>query len=263
MTCRSRHLLQVVSLFVLLTICFSEEEIKPDGNGYTLTAKSYDYTRPEFPLAGIVNWEKLESNGHSKFSPRHSHSTCIFQCPHQTDKKCIWLTGGRTEPYRTFNLKTEDRTADVWWTEDGALWNKAMELRGDFLDGVGNFDAKENSDVAPWYSRYGHSLDAIDTDGDGEDDIMVLMGGFNPTPSNDVWISHNGLSWYFERYAVWSERAYHATAVFQNELWVMGGTPLSNDVWSGRFINDLKERSGYRIDWRLRVENGKGHWAPR
>ena len=69
----------------------------------------------------------------------------------------------------------EDRTADIWWSEDGSSWNKAMEIYGDFIQGIGNFDAKVGGEVAPWYSRYGHSMDAIDTDGDGTNDLMVLM----------------------------------------------------------------------------------------
>ena len=234
-------------------------------NGYSLTNESFNYKRPSPPslVEGTINWKRLSPDGPNIFSPRHSHATCVFKCPNDSNKNCIWLTGGRTELYRTFNLQMEDRTADIWWSEDGSSWNKAMEIYGDFIQGIGNFDAKVGGEVAPWYSRYGHSMDAIDTDGDGTNDLMVLMGGLSPMPSNDIWISPNGTTWFFERNAVWSERAYHATTVFKNRLLVMGGTPLNNEVWSGYFIRDSSQRGGYRIGWSRQVDNSETSWAPR
>jgi hypothetical protein len=235
------------------------------NNGFSLTNESFSFRRPSPPslVEGTINWERLVSNGPAMFSPRHSHATCTFKCPHKANTDCIWLTGGRTELYRTFNLQMEDRTSDIWWSEDGKIWNKVMEVTGDFIQGIGNFDAKIGGEVAPWYSRYGHSLDAIDTDGDGIDDLMVLMGGFSPMPSNDIWISPNGTTWFYESNASWKERAYHATAVFKNRLWVMGGTPLNNEVWSGYFVKDPSQRGGYKIGWSLQTDEGKAPWAPR
>jgi len=46
--------------------------------------------------------------------------------------------------------------------------------------------------IAPWFSRFAHSLDSVDLDEDGEEDVMILMGGFAPDPFNDVWVSKNG-----------------------------------------------------------------------
>lgn len=45
------------------------------------------------------------------------------------------------------------------------------------------------------YARYGHTLTAVDLDQDGEDDIMLLMGGYASSPSNDVWVSETGTDW--------------------------------------------------------------------
>lgn len=45
------------------------------------------------------------------------------------------------------------------------------------------------------YERYGHTLNAVDTDGDGKDDIMILLGGYASSPSNDVWVTTNGVHW--------------------------------------------------------------------
>lgn len=40
------------------------------------------------------------------------HATCEFK-----DK--MWLIGGRTAEYDTWNLQATERNADVWSTEDG------------------------------------------------------------------------------------------------------------------------------------------------
>ena len=262
-----------------LSLVEEEQEQLQNNHGFSFTNESYNYKRPAPPsyVEGITNWERLTpTNGSPTFSPRHSHATCIFKCPTTTttttttdntdtkkDKPCIWITGGRTELYRTFDLQKEDRKADIWWSEDGANWNQVTEIYGDFRQSIGNYNAKVGGEVAPWYSRYGHSLDTIDVDGDGIHDLMILMGGYNPLPSNDIWITTNGTMWFFERFAVWSGRAYHATTVFKNRLLVVGGTPLNNEVWSGYVVRDSTQRSGFRIGWTQLVKDGKAPWAPR
>ncbi len=266
------------------------ESFQSSNNGYSFTSDNYyiktNLQRPSPPsiIEGIMNWERLtpntninintNDNGNSNskmvFTPRHSHATCIFQCPNtndsNSDQKCIWLIGGRTSPYRTYNLQTEDRTADIWYSPNGKSWTKVMNIYGDFTtipQNIGNYDAKVGSDVAPFYSRYGHSLNAIDVDGDGDDDVMILMGGFSPRPSNDIWISEDGVTWFWEGNGKWSERAYHGTVVFGRRLWVVGGTPLNNEVWSGFVVRDESRRCGYRIWWTLKSGGDKTPWAPR
>jgi hypothetical protein len=223
---------------------------------------SYSRNDPTLPLVGTVNWERVSDSLTKIFSPRHGHATCTFKCP-LSNKTCVWLTGGRTELYRTFDLYYEDRAADIWWSETGSVWNQVTNVTGDFIFGVGNHDAKVGGEVAPWYGRFGHSLDAMDTNEDGLDDIMLLMGGFNPLPSNDVWLSVNGTAWFFIHYADWSERAYHATAVFHGCIWIMGGSPLKNDVWSGVVTQTNHDPVTFHISWTLQVAHRQAPWAPR
>lgn len=221
------------------------------ANGLAKTqASSYGYKRTvshDSKLDGTINWELL-TQGNQQFTPRHSHATTIFKCP-DSSEQCIWLTGGFSDSHRTWDLEIENENSDVWWSKDGSEWNQVTNLNGDFLRGVGNWDAKPNSYVAPWYSRYGHSLDALDGDGDGIPDVMVSLGGNSPMPSNDSWLSRNGRHWNYDGKAPWSKRAYHASVVFQNKLWILGGTPLSNDVWSGSLIKDPTRDAGYNIEW--------------
>lgn len=79
-------------------------------------------------------------------------------------------------------------------------WTQIVTLRGDFY--AQNYDVKQPGPIAPFYARYGHSLDALDLDGNGEDDVMILTGGFAPGPSNDVWLSENGHTWLYVRKAI-------------------------------------------------------------
>ena len=138
-------------------------------------------------VQGRSSWQLL---GGPKFTPRHSNATWVFKCPDDPTDSCIWLTGGFSDSHRTFSVEPmENENYDVWYSKDGASWSQVTEIYGDFLQGIGNADAKVGGYVAPWYSRYGHSLNAIDGDGDGVADVMILAGGFSPLASNDVWIT--------------------------------------------------------------------------
>ena len=206
---------------------------------------------PRLPINGTKNWEKLPKEGDT-FSPRHSHATTVFKCPDEPSKQCLWLTGGYADSHRSFNLHIENELCDVWCSKDGRKWTQ-MGLHGDFIQGVGNFDAKVGGFAAPWFARYGHSLDVLD-------DVMILAGGQSPIPSNDVWISKDGIHWYFDGYAEWPKRAYHSTAVFQGKLFVMGGTPLSNSVWVGSLVKNSTREVGYSIKW---TQLRDAQWTPR
>jgi len=87
---------------------------------------------------------------------------------------------------------------DGWWwwlfvVGGAASWTKFTNLTGDFK--VQNYDVKYPGPIAPWYARFGHSLNTMDISGTSADDIMVLAGGYTPQPSNDVWITMDGGQW--------------------------------------------------------------------
>lgn len=81
----------------------------------------------------------------------------------------------------------------MWKSSDGAIWEQESRLTGDFF--AQNNDVVQPGPIAPWYQRYAHSLNAIDVDGDGSDDMMILMGGYASFPSNDIWITEDGNKW--------------------------------------------------------------------
>ncbi len=213
------------------------------------------------------NWTILKSSNGIKFTPRNAHATCVFRDASGLDK--IWVTGGKTDLYKMYNTLFSYRKADVWWSLDGADWVQEAEQKGDFY--AQNADALPNWEMAPWYTRFGHTLSPVDTDGDGVDDVMMQLGGFAPQPQNDVWITEDGITWAYAGFAAWSPRGWHSATKFNGKLYVMGGSPLNNEVWvldSVTTILNRKEpitRSNfltytYETAW---TNLGDADWSPR
>lgn len=242
--------------FCLVILALSEV-----GSQKTVTQSHLDIRNDErLPVKGTKNWQLLlPQQSEQKFSPRHSHATSVFKCPFDQAKQCLWLTGGYSDSHLSFDLRYENENCDVWYSRDGAVWTQ-VALHGHYIQGVGNWDAKPGGFAAPWYARYGHSLNAVDANGDGIADVMVLAGGNSPMPSNDVWLSKDGSHWYFDGNADWPKRAYHSTAVFKGKLFIIAGTPLSNDVWTGSLVKDMTREVGYKMKW-TQMEDAP--WMPR
>ena len=143
-----------------------------------------------------------QATAHAAWLARGGHSTAVF------DGK-LWVIGGGVGPTPPKN--------DVWWSSDGAAWTQATASAG-------------------WSPR-GTATAVFDNK------LWVLGGGDLPvfqaaTVHNDVWWSSDGATWtQATAHAGWSAREGHTTAVFDNKLWVLGGTPLAthsttyNDVW--------------------------------
>ncbi|TMW60445.1 hypothetical protein Poli38472_000487 [Pythium oligandrum] len=137
---------------------------------------------------------------------RDSHAAAVF------DGK-IWIVGGVSTTYYTKRLERTTTRSDIVYTSDGETWTEVFE-------------------EAPFRRRYGHTLTTF-TDGSDKKERLVLLGGFSPEPATDVWTSTDGTVWTESAAAVsWVGRGYHCTVVFNNRLWIMGGSPLNNDVWS-------------------------------
>ena len=64
---------------------------------------------------------------------------------------------------------------------------------------------------------------------------MWVLGGWGSTRLNDVWDSTNGINWSQKTASAgWSRRDQHTSLVYNNKMWVIGGTDTSNrfnDVW--------------------------------
>jgi hypothetical protein len=73
------------------------------------------------------------------------------------------------------------------------------------------------------------------------DQLCVIGGGGFARPLRDVWCSNDGNAWtMLTQNAAWSPRVYPGVAVFDDKLWVFGGSAPDrtgdaswlNDVWS-------------------------------
>lgn len=169
-----------------------------------------------------------------------------------------------------YNLKQSIKTADVWHSKDAATWQQIQYLQGDFY--AQNTDVVQPGSIAPWYERYGHSLSNVNiSDSSGMYiEYMVLLGGYSPEPSNDIWITTDGITWVFCGMAPWSARAWHSATMFSGSLWVMGGTPLNNEVWRLTGISPIPRRAPltrsmfvnttYNVTWERMPDAG---WSPR
>ena len=81
-----------------------------------------------------------------------------------------------------------------------AFWTQETQLTGDFY--AQNSDAQAPGDLAPWYTRFGHSLNVLKGSSyNMTDDLMILTGGYSPEPSNDVWLTPDGSTWYYTGYS--------------------------------------------------------------
>ncbi len=207
------------------------------------------------------NWVILKSSTGIKFTPRNAHASCIYQGR-------IWVTGGKTDLYRMYNTLYSFKAGDVWWSLDGADWQQEATLLGDFY--AQNADTIDSYSLAPWYQRFGHTLNPIDINGDGVEDAMIQLGGFAPGPMNDVWITPDGQTWIYCGNAPWSPRAWHSTVNYKGNLYIMGGSPLNNDVWVMGAITQYNRRAPmtramyspytYTVDW---TYLGQANWSPR
>jgi len=137
------------------------------------------------------------------------------------------LTGGY-DYYKHLN--------DVWSTEDGKTWTQLV-------------------DHAEWTKRSGHSLIAF------QDHLWLLAGEDSPIGKsvyfNDVWASPDGRKWkQLTAEAAWCKRTSAAAAVFNTQVFVMGGVSESNvflnDVWSsedGKTWTELVKAAPWSARW--------------
>ena len=101
---------------------------------------------------------------------------------------------------------------DVWRSEDGVSWEQA----GTLPEAV-----------------KGHTASTFRN-------AVYISGGMakNGKPLQQVWKSSDGVSWeVVTDNAAWPARARHATAVYDNRIWLAGGVTAegdSNDVWRSR-----------------------------
>ena len=107
---------------------------------------------------------------------------------------------------------------DVWSSTDGLVW--------------------ENLNASPVFSGRSAMGCAL------HQSQVVLVGGYDGSLGNDVWITSTGSSWSLSGTGNFSGREYHGVVSFQDKLWVVGGwdgrDPNAdlNDVWYSTTLSD-------------------------
>ena len=149
-------------------------------------------------------WRELTTTG-SKWAARRSHTSVVFD-----DK--IWVLGGRA----VIGFRN-----DVW-SSDLSTWER-------------------KTPSAAWAARFSHTSVVFD----GKIWVLggLVLNGTNLENVNDVWSSPDGKTWTeVTTDTVWSPRGNHASAVFDNKMWVLAGGvgsfvgdviyEATNDVWT-------------------------------
>lgn len=146
----------------------------------------------------------------TKHAPYGARSACAVAA----FRGKLWVMGGSSEarsdpPEKHYPQFTTHN--DVWWSVDGANWERALEH-------------------APWAPRMWFISKAYA----GK---MWIIGGFdNAHGANlgDVWYTEDGTNWHeFVAERTFSPRHEPTCYVFDDSLWVVAGNswPLMNDVW--------------------------------
>ena len=171
---------------------------------------------------------------------RNSHSSLVFE-------EKMWVLGGNTAS-RIY--ASDAYQNDVQYSTGGVEpWNKV----------------KPNNN-AGWQARRSHSSVVFKNK-------MWVLGGYSkkylPTDAslrNDVWDSTNGIAWNEVKADStndphsWSARQEHTSVVFDNKMWVLGGSVSGdynqNDVWdstNGIAWNEVKTNNN--ADWEARYKH--------
>jgi hypothetical protein len=185
-----------------------------------------------------------------------------------TFRNRMWMMGG----WYNGRLPGHSASSAVWWSTDGANWNKVteragwsprlaaaiVEFRGRMwiLGGTENYyfgdqrslknDVWSSADGrtwtqatanAGWAPRAYHQAVA-------HDGKIWVFGGGNYVPEyqgfHDVWSSEDGVRWtQVTAAAPWAARLWFTAAVYRGRMWVLGGwskIPETNwgDVWYSR-----------------------------
>jgi hypothetical protein len=135
------------------------------------------------------SWTEVQTG--NVWEPRSGHSAVVFNGR-------MWVTGGYIQgrnPTPVLN--------DVWSSMDGIEWTP-----------VGA--------AIPWYPRISHASVVFD----GK--MWVISGEIgNEAPEDDVWYSRDGVEWTLGRrkeFSISPRVINAAAAVFNNRIWLFGGT---------------------------------------
>jgi hypothetical protein len=153
-----------------------------------------------------------QAKGDTEFGLRTNAASVVFNDGKGEGEK-MWIIGGiQVSSFVSANKN------DVWSSTNGETWNKVSDGSSDSFSPV-----------------QGHRAVVFN---DGRDEKMWITAGLSPSFTNRVYSSTNGETWTEETTdssKKFEARTFHSSIVFNNRLWVIGGSIFLNqvnDVWS-------------------------------
>lgn len=192
-----------------------------DGKEWTLAVENAAWKHADFPMTAVFKDKMWIMGGwHGGRLPHASASNSVWSSTDGAEWKLeteaagwsprmcggivvhldrLWVMGGVQKYYFGDDA---DLKNDVWSSADGVTWEQVTEQ-------------------APWSPRA--YIAPVVLNGK-----MYVFGGGNylPNPAfhSDVWSSSDGKTWTQEtNQAPWQPRIWHTSAVYRNQMWVMGG----------------------------------------
>ncbi|MDO6810863.1 hypothetical protein Q4603_19740 [Zobellia galactanivorans] len=200
-----------------------------------------------------INWRSVTSN---HFGARRGHATAVFK-----DK--IWVISGintDASPWVEYD--------DIWSSTDGEAWTQELEHAPFghmfypsltvFHDKMFIIGTSSSDEMVVWSTADGISwnLEASSPFPKREshqtvvfNDKMYVIGGQTAGHAyNDIWSSDDGATWTNLTLSgdVFSGRFGHGVTVYDNKVWVLGGTGILTGPYADLYYSeDMEEWTQY------------------
>lgn len=251
------HLLIISTLL----ICFSceKEEASEDVSVQVINNLTDDGKQYDIKIIAISTFEEYTFESAEGELVKYG----------ETSKKYILNGDGAETVYSdtwTVHFAYKSTNDSIWFFGGTA---PANEIQHQILKKSDNFKVHlttaeliNHQDIANYQNRDYESVvfnDKVWLTG-GSDYAITLTG--SATFRNEVYYSADGINWRFStaKENPWQGRQDHGLVVFNNKMWLLGGTIFKENTHPGASINDIWA-SENGVDWKLISENAP--WAKR
>jgi len=211
-------------------------------------------------IDGLYEWTQV--NPQAEWSARAGLEVV------QLDNLDLFVIGGRTPKPPSTPLIPGDSIihGDVWKSSDlGITWFSVLNNTHDSFPPRAYFEAVVKDNTI--FVVGGQNFDVVPNPEYNPNNTTSSPFIDNTIFYNDVWSSTDGIHWsLLTETASWEGRAGHSVIVFQDSIYLMGGSTGNDDSIVGQglpartYFNDVW-RSNDGIEWTLLTESAS--WTPR